>query len=116
MSSSKSNPIQSLQEKLSEQWPAIDRAHVRAAETAEKLDKALEGLASTDAAVVVFGSLARKEWTSKSDVDWTLLIDGQADPEPSWLGADCGQSFGRPGICPTGYIGHIWKHDVWVMI
>ena len=102
MSSSKSNPIQSLQEKLSEQWPAIDRAHVRAAETAEKLDKALEGLASTDAAVVVFGSLARKEWTSKSDVDWTLLIDGQADPEHLGLAQTVAsrledQGFARPG-------------------
>lgn len=29
----------------------------------------------------MFGSLARREWTSGSDVDWTLLIDGQATPE-----------------------------------
>jgi len=29
----------------------------------------------------VFGSLARGEWTEKSDVDWTLLLDGQTYPE-----------------------------------
>jgi hypothetical protein len=28
---------------------------------------------------VVFGSLARGEWTSGSDVDWALLVDGPAD-------------------------------------
>lgn len=27
----------------------------------------------------MFGSLARKEWTQGSDVDWTLLIDGPVD-------------------------------------
>lgn len=34
----------------------------------------------SDSSFVVFGSLARSEWTVNSDVDWTLLIDGQADP------------------------------------
>lgn len=34
-------------------------------------------LTSTDADLVVFGSIARNECTSKSDVDWTLLVDGQ---------------------------------------
>ncbi|HEY5253170.1 MAG TPA: nucleotidyltransferase domain-containing protein, partial [Acidobacteriaceae bacterium] len=34
-----------------------------------------------DTSIVVFGSLARDEATSKSDVDWTLLIDGIADPQ-----------------------------------
>jgi Nucleotidyltransferase domain. len=34
---------------------------------------------SEDASLVVFGSLARDEWTSASDLDWTYLIDGQAN-------------------------------------
>lgn len=33
-----------------------------------------------DASFVVFGSLARGEWTSGSDLDWSLLIDGGVDP------------------------------------
>lgn len=38
-----------------------------------------EKFASEDANVVVFGSLARKEWIDfVSDLDWTYLIDGQA--------------------------------------
>ena len=29
--------------------------------------------------MIVFGSLARGEWTQKSDLDWTLLVDGEVD-------------------------------------
>jgi hypothetical protein len=35
---------------------------------------------SEDTSIVVFGSLARDEYTKGSDIDWTLLIDGFADP------------------------------------
>jgi len=35
-------------------------------------------LFSSDADLVVFGSIARGECNTKSDVDWTILIDGQA--------------------------------------
>jgi predicted nucleotidyltransferase len=37
--------------------------------------------ASDDSSLVVFGSLARDEWTAGSDLDWTFLIDGTAKPE-----------------------------------
>jgi hypothetical protein len=37
-------------------------------------------LIPSDASFVVFGSLARGEYSQGSDVDWTLLVDGQADP------------------------------------
>lgn len=35
---------------------------------------------SADTVIVVSGSLARKEFTSGSDIDWTLLVNGSADP------------------------------------
>jgi len=34
---------------------------------------------SPDTSIVVSGSLARREWTDGSDVDWTLLIDSPGD-------------------------------------
>jgi predicted nucleotidyltransferase len=34
-----------------------------------------------DTSLVVFGSLARAEYTDSSDVDWTLLVDGITIPE-----------------------------------
>ncbi|HWZ46328.1 MAG TPA: nucleotidyltransferase domain-containing protein [Candidatus Saccharimonadales bacterium] len=36
---------------------------------------------SEDTSLVVFGSLARGEWTSGSDLDWTYLVDGQANSD-----------------------------------
>lgn len=33
-----------------------------------------------DSSLVAFGSLAREEWTSGSDLDWVLLVDGQVSP------------------------------------
>jgi hypothetical protein len=62
-----------------------------------------------DSSLVAFGSLARGEYTEGSDLDWTLLVDGQAD------GAHLGsvqaitsilnrEKFGEPG--PTGVFGN----------
>jgi predicted nucleotidyltransferase len=36
---------------------------------------------SEDTSIVVFGSLARQELTSGSDLDWTLLVDGLANSD-----------------------------------
>ncbi|HEV2577886.1 MAG TPA: nucleotidyltransferase domain-containing protein [Acidobacteriaceae bacterium] len=36
---------------------------------------------SSDQSVVVFGSLARRELTPDSDLDWSLLLDGSSSPE-----------------------------------
>ncbi len=36
---------------------------------------------SPDTSLVVFGSVARAEVTSGSDLDWILLIDGRSVPE-----------------------------------
>lgn len=45
------------------------------------LGERVGGYDSEDTSVVVFGSLARQEWTSSSDLDWTYLIDGQANSD-----------------------------------
>lgn len=47
----------------------------------DSLAEAFGAFATQDVDVIAFGSLARQEWTSGSDVDWTLLIDGQATPD-----------------------------------
>jgi hypothetical protein len=70
---------------------------------------------------VVFGSLARREWTSGSDVDWTLLIDGQAAPEHQRLAQQIrlslqktdfrGTKLRKPGT--TGIFGSVaFSHDI----
>jgi predicted nucleotidyltransferase len=54
-------------------------------QTRAELDKLLStkipGYTSEDTSLVVFGSLARGEQTHKSDLDWTYLIDGQANSD-----------------------------------
>lgn len=110
------DPITLLQSHLNEEWPAINRARTDAGRIAGKIEKTLHGLSTTDAGVVVFGSLARNEWTSKSDVDWTLLVDGQADPQHLEIAQDVAArlkrgSFPAPG--PTGIFGNMtFSHDL----
>jgi predicted nucleotidyltransferase len=60
------------------QWPTIVAAQKDAFAVRQLLHEKLRSFTSADVDIVVFGSLARREWTSGSDVDWTLLIDGQA--------------------------------------
>ncbi len=65
-------------------WGAIRDAAVNAAKMRNQIGESLPQNRSPlneDCSLVVFGSLARDEWTTGSDVDWTLLSDGQADPE-----------------------------------
>jgi hypothetical protein len=49
-------------------------------QTLNELHRALLNLDSADTSIVVLGSLGRKEFTSGSDIDWNLLVDGIADP------------------------------------
>jgi predicted nucleotidyltransferase len=61
------------------------KAHEFSLKTRHELDALLSSeigkYTSEDTTLVVFGSLARGEWTSGSDLDWTYLIDGEANPE-----------------------------------
>ena len=77
--------LDQLQKRLGAAWPAIMKARDEAGQMEYDLCLLLasgnERLDQPDTSIVVFGSLARGEWTSGSDVDWTLLIDGSANPE-----------------------------------
>ena len=77
---SEGSSVEQLQERLAVDWPEIRAARERASEKRSELRALLEGLDSEDTSVVVSGSLARDEFTVGSDIDWTLLIDGSADP------------------------------------
>jgi predicted nucleotidyltransferase len=73
------NPIDELAGELGVEWPAIRRASEKAKEVKSTLALGVSRLvAADDMSVVVFGSLARDEFTCGSDTDWTLLLDGQA--------------------------------------
>jgi predicted nucleotidyltransferase len=98
----------------------IVKAAVDAQDQKKRIHQELTGnsqsLTNEDASLVVFGSLAREEWTTGSDVDWTLLIDGQADPEHLKIAQRVEQQFQEmnfqaPG--PTGVFGNLsFSHDI----
>jgi predicted nucleotidyltransferase len=75
----RTNPLDVLIARLGLTLPAIARARDQARLAKEAMGAAVADVVSQeDASVVVFGSLARDELTSRSDTDWTLLVDGQA--------------------------------------
>jgi len=74
------NLLDALAAKLGEEWPAIVAARDECQSHTAKLRQLVDVLKPPpNTSVVAFGSLARQEWTSGSDVDWTLLIDGPTD-------------------------------------
>jgi predicted nucleotidyltransferase len=76
----KYSAIDTLAEACSGSWTNIAASRAGAEVEREKIRSLLKSrrLVPSDTAFVVFGSLARCEWTSGSDIDWTLLVDGEA--------------------------------------
>jgi predicted nucleotidyltransferase len=98
----------------------LQRTHNASLTTREELDSRLSSkvgkYASEDTSLVVFGSLARGEWTSKSDLDWTYLIDGEANSDHLKISQQIQRLFldweyEEPG--PTGTFGNMaFSHDI----
>ncbi len=72
--------ITQLALRLDAHWPNIVSASCNAKSKLIAFAEAVSDITASDASVVVFGSLARFELTSGSDIDWTLLLDGPSDP------------------------------------
>jgi hypothetical protein len=75
-----SYPTLKLSERIGEQWQNIEASRQFSRQTLALLKAALADSDSDDTSVVVSGSLGREEFTSGSDFDWNLLVDGIADP------------------------------------
>jgi predicted nucleotidyltransferase len=97
---------------------AREASQRKRAELDELLSSGVGKYASDDSSLVVFGSLARDEWTSGSDLDWTFLIDGAAKPEHFDIAQETQkvitenkEKFPAPGI--TGTFGNMaFSHDI----
>ena len=72
--------IDKLVDRLGANWENLRAAHNRAVEKRRALETDLSEFNSADSSIIVFGSLGRDEFTVGSDLDWTLLVDGIADP------------------------------------
>ncbi|MBB4636528.1 nucleotidyltransferase domain-containing protein [Longimicrobium terrae] len=75
------SPVLELRDALEADWPHILAARERAARMYERVQILSYPFVPRDTSLVLFGSLARAEFTHGSDVDWTLLVDGPADPD-----------------------------------
>jgi predicted nucleotidyltransferase len=75
------SPLAELEQMLGCRWKNIEQARQRSQETLRQLSKIIDTKPSSDSSVIVHGSLARQECTQGSDLDWTLLVDSQADAE-----------------------------------
>ncbi len=71
--------INVLAAKVGCEWTHIREAAATSEQERLRLVKISESCIPDDASFVVFGSLARGEFTAGSDLDWTLLVDGRAD-------------------------------------
>jgi predicted nucleotidyltransferase len=105
--------------------PILTRVRENASDRRSELDELLTGkvskpytYASDTASLVVFGSLARGEWTSGSDLDWTYLVDGQANSDHLLIAQDIYRvlkehedRFPLPG--QTGIFGNLaFSHEI----
>ncbi len=79
--SSGSPGIDALANRLRVEWPAIRKAQENTVRRRQELEELFRQRHSPDTSIVVFGSVARREVTRSSDLDWILLVDGSAVPE-----------------------------------
>lgn len=90
---------------LGTSWPAIDRARREAVTQHERLSHELSELVVPSTSLVVFGSLARREWTQGSDLDWSLLLDGPADPQHYTAARQIGHQLVKLNVIKPGATG-----------
>lgn len=104
-------------EALYQRWPVLDECAAAAkrkrVQIANVIAKAK--LVPSDCALVTFGSLARDEFTQGSDIDWTLLVDGTADPQHLQTSQRIAEVIAKKGRKPgpTGIFGGLtFSHDL----
>ncbi len=71
--------LQKLEQHLGTTFPTMQACYERSEAKVAELSELVGGALPSQSSFVAFGSLARKEYTEGSDLDWCLLIDGRAD-------------------------------------
>jgi len=115
------SPLHNLHQKLKAQgrepsWQALFDARRRTQHTIEVLEGNLPRDLPQDVSVIFSGSLGRGEFTNGSDMDWSLLLDGSADPQHfrlaadirTWVEAKAAKEVGKEGT----FGGMVVSHDL----
>ena len=98
-----SSPLFQLETLLGAKWSNLREAFAETQNVINELEQLFNGKASADSSIVVTGSLGRMEYTKGSDLDWILLVDGQANArdQKTYLEIDraihVAKRFKRPG-------------------
>ena len=117
MDASRWTSFERLSQEARRDWRCIRAARDRACTTITRLhgDAFFQGM-PPDTAFIVFGSLARREETEKSDIDWTMLVDGQADAQHVQFAHAIGRRLEDMGLCkpnPAGAFGKLsFSHEL----
>jgi predicted nucleotidyltransferase len=114
-----SNIIEQLGKKVGKKWDAIKDAENRSIKIKEEIADLIKPngtrLFNSDCEFIIFGSLARNEFTTGSDLDWTLLIDGTAKLDHQdivvKLRNKLKMKYAEPGITGT-FGGLAFSHDI----
>lgn len=116
MSADRPTFVQQLASRVGASWQTIEQARARTVEQRIRLNQCAASLVAPDTGLVVFGSIARGEWTTQSDVDWILLIDGQSYPEHKLREADIARALVAGGFAEPGSSGifgrMVGSHDL----
>ncbi len=94
--------VDELAEALGASWPAISAARERTVGQRKELLALVEPMLTADTSFVVGGSVGRDEVTGGSDLDWTLLVDGQANPEHTDTANQIGTLIAKAGFLGPG--------------
>src|SRR5260370_39243086 len=82
------NALEKLEKRTGSNWEHLRVARKSSEQEYGEITTALQTFATADASIVIVGSLARKEFTPGSDVDWTLVLDGMSRPQDEQLARD----------------------------
>jgi predicted nucleotidyltransferase len=97
--------VKDLAEQLGAEWPALASGREKARVEIERIRETCKDLVMPDTSLVVFGSLARAEYTDVSDVDWTLLVDGITIPEHLTVARQISDALAKLESKPPGRTG-----------
>jgi predicted nucleotidyltransferase len=101
------NNTEELEAALGAQWASLSSGREKAKAELLRIQETCRELVVPDTSLVVFGSLARGEFTDSSDVDWTLLVDGITIPEHSTIARQIGEALTARAPGRTGTFGNL---------
>jgi predicted nucleotidyltransferase len=112
--------LEIIEKRTGSDWKNLRDARDLSDNESAEITSALDTFSTADSSIVVVGSLARREFTKESDIDWTLLLDGMSKPQDEKLTCDIRKTLdelkkkqpGREGVFGTFVSSHDLIHRI----